>query len=291
MALEVVAFAGPLAGKLADRPQAGLSLYWLGQAGFLLDSGRHRLLIDPYLSDSLAQKYRDRGPSHERMMPAPIEIGEMPPLDFILCTHHHTDHLDAATLSPLARRFPQLRLVVPKASLQLAQDRTGLGPERFIGVDAGETLILDDAIEVRAVRAAHEDLQRDQQGHHLFLGYGLRVKGIRIFHSGDTIPFAGQAEEVRALAADLALLPVNGRSPALAAAGIAGNLTLDEAVELASSCDIRAVLAHHYGLFAFNTLAPEMIDAKVAAVMGPTRLLRARTGIEYRLAGPSETTV
>ena len=291
MTLEVLPFAGLLAGKLASRPETGLSLYWLGQAGFLLDSGRHRLLIDPYLSDSLAQKYRDRGPSHERMMPVPIEIDEMPPLDFILCTHHHTDHLDAATLGPLARRFAQLRLVVPRASLKLAQDRTGLDPERFIGMDAGETLILDDAIEVQAVRAAHEDLQRDGQGHHLFLGYGLGVNGIRVFHSGDTIPYAGQVEEVRALAADLALLPVNGRSPALAAAGIAGNFTLDEAVELASSCGICAVLAHHYGLFAFNTLAPETIDARVAAMTGPTRLLRAGTGIEYRLAGPSEMTV
>ncbi|MGN8116807.1 MBL fold metallo-hydrolase [Labrys sp. 22185] len=288
--LEVLAFAGPLAGQLANRPQAGLSLYWLGQAGFLLDSGRRRLLIDPYLSDSLAQKYRDRGPSHERMMPAPIEIEDMPPLDFILCTHHHTDHLDAATLNLLARRFPRLRLVVPKASLKLAQERTGLDAERFIGMDAGETLMLDQDIEVRAVRAAHEALQRDEHGHHLFLGYGLALNGVCVFHSGDTIPFAGQVDEVRALAPDLALLPVNGRSPELAAAGIAGNLTLDEAVELASSGGIGAVLAHHYGLFAFNTLAPERIDAKAAAMTGPPRLLRAGIGIEYRLTGPSETT-
>lgn len=286
--LEVLPFAGPLAGQLASRPQAGLSLYWLGQAGFLLDSGRHRLLIDPYLSDSLAQKYRDRGPSHERMMPAPIGIDDLPPLDFILCTHHHTDHLDAATLTPLIRRFPQLRLVVPTASLKLAQERTGLDADRLIGMDAGETLLLDQAIEVRAMRAAHEELQRDERGHHVFLGYALGVSGIRVFHSGDTIPFAGQVEEVQALAADLALLPVNGRSPALAAAGIAGNLTLDEAVELASSCGIDAVLAHHYGMFAFNTLAPERIDAKAAAMTGPTRLLRAGTGIEYRLTGPSK---
>ncbi|PRH85841.1 MBL fold metallo-hydrolase [Labrys okinawensis] len=287
--LKVLPFAGPLVGRLANRPEAGLSLYWLGQAGFLLDSGRHRLLIDPYLSNSLAEKYRDRGPSHERMMPPPIEIDELPPLDLILCTHHHTDHLDAATLAPLARRFAQLRLVVPKASLKLAQDRTGLGPERFIGMDAGETLVLDQGIEVSAVRAAHEELQRDEQGRHLFLGYALGVNGIRVFHSGDTIPFVGQIEEVRALAADLALLPVNGRSPALAAAGIAGNFTLEEAVELASACGIPAMLAHHYGLFAFNTLAPERIDARAMAMAGPTRLLRARTGIEYRLIGPAGT--
>lgn len=288
--LEVLPFAGPLAGQLARRPASGLSFYWLGQAGFFLDSGRHRLLIDPYLSDSLAQKYRDRGPSHERMMPSPIEIEDMPPLDFILCTHHHTDHLDAATLAPLARRFPQLRLVVPRASLKLALDRTGLDAARFIGMDAGETLGLTEGIEVRAVRAAHEALQRDEQGHHVFLGYGLALNGARIFHSGDTIPFAGQADEVRALGPDLALLPVNGRSPELAAAGIAGNLTLDEAIELASACGIDTVLAHHYGMFAFNTLAPEIIDAKVATMTGPTRLLRAGTGIEYRLTGPSETT-
>lgn len=284
MAFAALRFSGTLARRLAaGRPERGASLHWLGQAGFLIDTGRIRLLVDPYLSDSLAEKYRHRGFSHERMMPPPIEIADLPPIDFIFCTHFHTDHMDGATLAPIAERFPAMRIVVPKASVGVAREKTGLGPDSFIGIDADETLALGMEDEVTAVRAAHEELKRDEDGHHLFLGYGFDLAGVRVFHSGDTIPFEGQRSEIEALRPDIALFPVNGRSEALRSAGIAGNFTLDEAVSVASACAIPVVLAHHYGMFAFNTIAPERIDAKATALTGPTRLLRAREGIEYRL--------
>jgi hypothetical protein len=47
-------FEGALDARLAARPGAGTRLYWLGQAGFVLESEGRRLVIDPYLSDSLA---------------------------------------------------------------------------------------------------------------------------------------------------------------------------------------------------------------------------------------------
>ncbi len=284
MAFAALPFDGTLAARLAaSRPERGVALYWLGQAGFLIDSGRARLLIDPYLSDALAEKYRNRGFSHERMMPPPITVADLPPIDFVLCTHFHTDHMDGATMAPIARRFPDIRFVVPEASLVVAQEKTGLGPEWFIGMDAGGKLDLHGGISVTAVRAAHEELTRDDGGSHVFLGYGVEMNGVHIFHSGDTIPFEGQQAEIVALKPDIALFPVNGRSQVLRSAGIAGNLTLAEATELASACAIPIVLAHHYGMFAFNTIAPEAIDAKAAAMTGSTRLLRAREGIEYRL--------
>ena len=55
------------------------------------------------------------------------------------------------------------------------------------------------------MRAAHETLERDDGGRHRFLGYGMGFGNVRIFHSGDTIPFDGQDEEIKAFAPDLAL--------------------------------------------------------------------------------------
>jgi L-ascorbate metabolism protein UlaG (beta-lactamase superfamily) len=283
MAFSARPFLGPLVQQLELRPESGVVFYWLGQAGFLIDTGSHRVLIDPYLSDSLAKKYRNRGYSHVRLMAPPIEIAELPPIDYILCTHSHGDHMDGATLAPIARRFPLVRIVAPKASLTTAQEKTGLALEWFIGMDAGMALDLAGGIKILAVRAAHEELMQDKAGNQLFLGYAIEVNGKRIFHSGDTVPFDGQGAEVEALKPDVALLPVNGRSLALGAAGIAGNFTLDEATDLASTCGIAVVLAHHYGMFAFNTVEPELIDAKAGVLTGATELLRAREGIEYRL--------
>ncbi len=139
-----------------------------------------------------------------------------------------------------------------------------------------------------ALRAAHETLERDEEGNHRFLGYGFVFRqvgrpDVTVIYSGDTIPFEGQLEEIRNLRPDLLLLPVNGRSAALAARGIPGNLTLDEAVALTIDSSAPAMVAHHHGLFAFNTLPLETIERKARESGLPIRLIPAREGIEIRI--------
>ena len=73
---------------------AGPGLHWLGQAGFWIDTGAHRILIDPYLSDSLARKYAGQANDHRRMMPVPVVPEALPRPDVVLVTHAHTDHMD-----------------------------------------------------------------------------------------------------------------------------------------------------------------------------------------------------
>jgi L-ascorbate metabolism protein UlaG (beta-lactamase superfamily) len=278
--LSALPFDEPLAERLARGPGDGLSLYWLGQAGFVIDAAGRRVVIDPYLSDSLSAKYGGTPYSHDRMMPAPVTPDELGPVELVLCTHHHTDHMDGETLAALARRLPDLRFVVPAASADLARQRIGVGLERLVLLDAGEHLQIA-GVSLAAMRAAHETLERDEKGRHRFLGYGLAFGDLRIFHSGDTIPFGGQPEEIRHFRPSLALLPVNGRSEMLARAGFAGNFTLAEAVALTGQCGIGAMIAHHYGMFAFNTISAEAIDA--AAEDAAVHLVRAKEKVEFRL--------
>lgn len=278
--LRTIPFDVPLAVKLARGPGNGVSLYWLGQAGFVIDAHGRRVVIDPYLSDSLAVKYRNAAFSHERMAPAPLAADQLGPVDLVLCTHHHTDHMDGETLHLLAKRLPRLNFVVPAAARELAMQRIGVDAGRLIEADAGDRRKIRN-LELHVIRAAHETLERDEAGRHRFLGYGMDFGKVKIFHSGDTIPFDGQDEEIKAFAPDLALLPVNGRSEALRTSGFAGNLTLGEAVALCDRCGIDAMIAHHHGMFAFNTIAPDEIDNAVA--QAPIALVRARYGIEFHL--------
>lgn len=279
-----VPFSGSLAAKLAAQPAAGVRLYWLGQAGFVIEAGGRRLVIDPYLSDSLAEKYRGKRFEHERMMPAPATPAELGPVDLVLVTHQHTDHMDPQSLIPLAVANPDCRFVVPRAALAAAEERIGVQPERLIAVDAGERVEPLPGLAVTAIRAAHETLERSPEGWHRFLGYVIAAEGVTLYHSGDTIPFEGLEEDLAPFAVDLALLPVNGRSAELTTAGIAGNLTLDEACLLAERIGAADLIAHHYGLFAFNTQDPAVIDAKSAAADCRVRLHRAKLSVEYRLS-------
>lgn len=284
--------SAPFGGSLFDAlnrftpPERGMELFWLGQAGFILRSAEHCVVIDPYLSDSLAIKYRGRAYPHTRMMGAPIEAASLQGVTHILVTHHHTDHMDGATLTPLLTASPDAVLVLPRASLALAAERIPLtGGEQVIGINAGETVALAPGLRVRAVRASHETLEQDNAGNYRFLGYVIEMAGMTIFHSGDTVPFSGQVEELAPLGIDLALLPVNGRSETLQAQGVPGNMTADESLLLCVQCKIRYMIAHHYGLFDFNTADPATLDALASLVSRP-RLDRARVQTRYLLEPP-----
>lgn len=285
MPIEVkeVPFSESLGLRLAKPKASPVALYWLGQAGFVIDHGGTRLVIDPYLSDSLAEKYRGKTYPHERMMPAPVSVEGLGPVDLVLCTHHHTDHMDPQTLAPLAAANPAARFVVPEAARGEAEKRAGVGGQRLVLMDAGRTASPLSDVAVSAVRAAHETVETDADGHSRYLGYVIAFGDIRIFHSGDTVAFPGFADEVATHRPALALLPVNGRSETLAANGVPGNLSLDEAVDTCAAAGIPAMIAHHYGMFSFNTVAPEEIDRKAAAAGASVSLTRARTQVEYRL--------
>lgn len=269
---------GSPADDLRIAGRAGVDLWWLGQAGFAIRHGGTRLLVDPYLSDSLAVKYRGRPLAHERLMAPPIAPGEMRGVDWCLCSHAHSDHMDPGTLPILAAANPTCRFVVPRASAPLARER-GVPPERLVAVNAGETLSLGPTCRVEVIPAAHETLKTDAAGLHDCLGFVLRLGGITLYHSGDCVPFDGLAELLRGLQPDLALLPVNGRDAARTAAGILGNFSFSEAVALCRQARIPWLLAHHVGMFACNTVPSDTLLQAAAA-----------SGQEIRIALPSLNT-
>lgn len=265
--------------RIAGFPDgSGPAIYWLGQAGFWIETGTHRLLIDPYLSDSLAKKYAGQRFPHQRMMPPPISIEDLPRPDLVLVTHAHTDHMDAATLGPLAKRFPDLSFVVPAAVVDVARGR--IGDVRLIGMDAQEVVTIAKGLSVTAFAAAHEDRRVDAEGRHVFLGYGIESGGLRYYHSGDSIPFADLDAAVQEYAPHIALLPVNGRDATRASAGIPGNFTLEEAHHLARNCTF--FVPHHFGMFSFNTIDPQQIDDPIATAKSGPVVLRPRTGEHLR---------
>jgi L-ascorbate metabolism protein UlaG (beta-lactamase superfamily)/protein-tyrosine-phosphatase len=244
----------PLTDPSALCAGTGAAVWWLGQAGFLIAQGGLRVVIDAYLSDSLAEKYRGKPFPHTRMVPPPVAPGDLTGIDWLLCTHGHTDHMDPGTIPALLAANPAARVLAPRAEAARAVER-GVPPARLTLIDAGETVDLG-GVRCTATPAAHEEMARTEAGH-LFLGYVLQGGGVTIWHSGDTIPWPGQAEWLAPFRVDLALLPVNGRDARRAENGVPGNLTLTEAVELADAIGARAMIAHHFGLFDFNTLDPE----------------------------------
>jgi len=83
-------------------------LWWLGQSGFLLQWNGKRLLIDPYLSDSLTKKYLTTDKPHTRMSELVVKPELLKNISVITSSHNHTDHLDAETIIPVMKNNPSV---------------------------------------------------------------------------------------------------------------------------------------------------------------------------------------
>jgi L-ascorbate metabolism protein UlaG (beta-lactamase superfamily) len=276
-------FEGSLESRLHGAAGKGCRLYWLGQAGFVIEIGGYRLVVDPYLSDSLATKYRGGRFPHERLMPPPIAPERLGAVDLVLATHAHTDHMDPDTLRPLLAANASARLVAPAAEAAKARERSGLDAARMLLMTGGQSIEPLPDLRIAATPAAHTALETDEQDRNRFLGYAIRAGGVTIWHSGDCVPFDGLVEAVRPLRPDLVLLPVNGRDAELERNGFAGNFSLDEAIGLAADIGAPAMIAHHHGMFAFNSCDPERID-RAAAQEPRLAVMRARTGVCWDVA-------
>ncbi|MCE9614849.1 MAG: MBL fold metallo-hydrolase [Lentisphaerae bacterium] len=266
---------GTVPEDLAAPSPGGVRLWWLGQAGFAVRAGGLRLLIDPYLSDALEAKYRGREFSHARLMPPPLEPRQVRELDGFLCTHAHSDHMDPGTIGVVAACNPGCRFVAPRAERQTAIER-GVPPDRFVGMNAGDTLTLGPDVELQAIAAAHEEFETNDAGEHRFLGYIVRAGGITLYHAGDCVPYPGQTEALVAAQVHVALLPVNGRGN-----GVSGNFTFDEAVALCRAAQIPVLLVHHFGMFAFNTVPVVELRRRAAGIETGTQVIVPEVGVRY----------
>jgi L-ascorbate 6-phosphate lactonase len=256
--IEPVRSGKPLVEEIANTaPAAGaLAVWWLGQSGFLIKSRRGLLGVDLYLSEHLTKKYDATDRPHVRMTRSPLGGDDLRAVDLVLASHKHSDHLDPETLPALLAGSPAV-LVVPEAVRARAVE-IGLPAERLVGVDAGEQLECA-GFRVRAVPAAHEGLDTDQNGRHLYLGYVIEAQGQRLYHSGDSLAYPALPQALGREPFDVLFLPINGRDPAR---GVPGNMTAAEAVDLAAVVRPRFVVPHHYDMFTFNTVSVDVFLAE-----------------------------
>ena len=256
--------------RASRQPQA-LHLWWMGQSGFLLQWQSNHLLFDPYISDSLTEKYAASDMPHERMTERVIAPQRLDFIDVVTSSHNHTDHLDAETLIPLMQANPALQVLVPAANRAYAAGRLQVAAERLATVDVGRPTQLPP-FTLHAVPAAHEALETDDEGRHKFIGLVVEMGPWTVYHSGDTVRYEGLAQHLRRWSIDVAILPINGRD---AARGVAGNLSGPEAVQLARDVGARLLIPCHYEMFAFNSVSPDAFVAAADAVEQQYCVLRS----------------
>jgi len=262
--------------------EAGVRIWWLGQAGFCISGAGLNVLIDPYLSDHLAWKYHGQEFDHVRMMAAPVRPDEVRAVDYILCTHRHGDHMDPEALPVIMKACPGCRLIGPAAERETIHEIVS-DCRRVILVNDGDVILLTPGSQIEVIPSAHEQLRQNERGEHHFLGYILQLGGLRIYHCGDCVPYPGLVESLRRRRIHVALLPVNGRDAHRASRGVPGNFTFDEASEILYKSDIPLMICHHFGMFRFNTVSKSWLQKRIQTRKLADRVLLPKVALGYAI--------
>ncbi len=245
-------------------------LWWLGQSGYLLQWKGKRVLIDPYLSDSLTRKYESTDKPHTRISELVVRPELLKNISIVTSSHNHTDHLDAETLILILKNNPEIKFIIPEANRIFVVDRVKCNNDFPVGLNDGQSVTID-GFTFNGIPAKHNEIDRDEKGNCKYMGYVIEFGNYKIYHSGDTLWFDGMVDLLIPFNVDIALLPINGNRPERK---VAGNLDCKEAAELAKAIHAKMVIPCHYDLFVFNTADVNEFVREAEKINQPYKVLK-----------------
>jgi N-acyl-phosphatidylethanolamine-hydrolysing phospholipase D len=238
-----------------DKP----TLTWIGHSSFLLQTGGLNVLTDPHFTER-ASPLAWAGP--ERWAAPGLKLDELPPIDLVLVSHNHYDHLDERSARDIAQRHPKALFFVPLGLRAWLQDR---GMARVVELDWWQAHE-HAQYKLTAVPAQHfSGRGTHDRNRTLWCGFVLEAAGRKIYFAGDT----GYSKDFADIGArfapvDLALLPIGAYDPRWFMSAM--HVNPEEAVRIHQDIGARLSVAMHWGTF---RLTEEPMDEP------PRRLVRA----------------
>ena len=254
-------------------PAGQCALWWLGQHSFIVKLAETVIYLDAFLS-----------PLKGRQVAPLLTPAQAVHATLFLGSHDHADHIDRPAWPVMAQASPQALFVVPELLRRRVIDDLHLPDARVAGVDLGLSVQVG-GVTVSAIPAAHEFLDRDTAtGLHPSVGFIIEGHGFRLYHAGDCCLYEGQQALLRAQPCDLFILPINGRDAKRLAANCIGNMTYQEAADLAGDLHPGAVIPAHYEMFAGNSAPVADFEAYVRIKYPRQRVIVPRHGERVMVA-------
>ncbi len=257
-----------------------LRISYVGHASLLLQTGRRNILIDPVWSDR-ASPFGLVGP--KRVNAPGIAFEHLPPIDTVLVSHSHYDHLDAAALSRLVREH-RPRIITPLGNDAIMRD---LDPAITAeACDWHQTVTVVDDVRITPVPLCHWSARGlFDRNKALWAGFVIETPAGRIYHVadsgyGDGFRFREARERYGPFR--LAIIPIGAYEPRWFMAD--QHMNPDEAVKVLLDCGAEYALAHHHGTF---QLTDEAIDAPAKA-LAQARRTAGLAADRFRVLQPGE---
>lgn len=206
-----------------------MKITWLGQAGLLFETGDMKIIVDPYLSDSLAGV----SPENRRNVPVERAFLQMEP-DVLVFTHDHQDHYDPETAACYlgagnghGERKP-VTVLSPRSVWKKV--RAFGGDHNYVQFNPG-TRWTERGVRFEATEAEHSDP--------CAVGVCINAEGKRYYVTGDTLY---NRNVIRSLPGpvDTVFLPINGKG---------NNMNAEDAARFAEDTGAARVVPLHFGMF------------------------------------------
>jgi L-ascorbate metabolism protein UlaG (beta-lactamase superfamily) len=195
----------------SKQPSSGLRVTWLGHSTMLIEIDGMRVLTDPVWGPR-ASPSRLIGP--KRFQPVPVTLRKLPPLDLIVVSHDHYDHLDYPTIRELAKLDT---LFVTSLGVGAHLEAWGVRPERIVELDWWESHALPNVgLSITAAPSQHfSGRGLKDRNSTLWSSFVIRSQRHSVFFSGDTgLTTEYQSIRERLGPFDLVMLEVGAFYPA-----------------------------------------------------------------------------
>ena len=217
------------------------TVVWLGHSSFFLLLDGKRILVDPVFSDHAAPfPFANRAFAGTTVYTA----SDMPPIDYLLITHDHWDHLDYPTVTALER---SVRQAICGLGVGAHLEYWGYPKEKILEGDWYEKFTLQDGLTVHVLPARHFSGRSLTRNKTLWVGFALISSARSVFISGDSGYGPHFAETGRRFGGfDVAILEngqYDSRWPY-------SHMLPEETARAAVELEAKAVIPDHSGKFA-----------------------------------------
>lgn len=200
-----------------------MKITWLGQAGLLFENEQVKIMLDPYLSNSV-QKVE---PKNYRRVAVDESFLKLKP-DIMIFTHNHLDHYDRETVPYFINQNSSVTVLCPTSVYN--EVRSSSGNNNFVLFNSGTTWT-QNGISFTAVKAEHSDAYA--------IGVIIDDGNKKYYVTGDTL----YNEEIfKTLPRDIyaLFLPING---------VGNNMNMQDALKFAKRVNAKRVVPIHIGMF------------------------------------------
>lgn len=217
-----------------------MTITWLGQAGLLFESDGRRIIIDPYLSDSVAKV----NPANHRKVPVDQRFLELEP-DVIIFTHDHIDHFDPESAGVyLGRAGKKITVLSPSSVWQKAREYQN--GHNYVLFEEGVEWT-EGNLRFASVPACHSDP----------MAIGVIITdltdGKNYYVTGDTL-YRKDIPLKLPVKPDVVFLPINGAG---------NNMNAVDAARFAEAVGAKQVVPYHFGMLDNLTAGDFVCENKV----------------------------